>query len=62
MPSLKQLNQQYQFSMEMHELVQSTQEITVMEIQKVRQSAFEIGNIKKAFLIFFLTSSQLNDK
>jgi len=41
MPSLKQLNQHYQFSMEMHELVQATQEITVMKIQKVRQSALE---------------------
>jgi len=54
MPSLKQLNQQYQFSMEMHELVQSTQEITVMEIQKVRQSAFENRQYKEGILdIFF---------
>jgi len=52
--SLKQLNHNYLFSIELHELVQVTQEITVMEIQKVRQSALETRQYMEGILdIFF---------
>ena len=41
MPTLNQINDHYQFAVEMHSLVQASQEISVMKIQQVRKSSLE---------------------
>jgi F0F1-type ATP synthase gamma subunit len=54
MPTLNQINDQYRFTLEMHSLVQASQEISVMKIQQVRKSSLETRTyMDGVFNIFF---------